>query len=47
MFGSSHISNVLIGVEYKNCSQTLDVCLLSAVLFGQIKSKLNYKMASP
>ena len=52
MSGSSHIQNVLIGVKCWNCCQTLDVYLLFAILFGQIKSKLNYrlvtyKLASP
>ena len=52
MFGSSHIRSVLIGVEYRNCGQTLDVFLLFATLLGQIKSTLNYrlvnyKLASP
>ena len=36
--GSSHIQSVLIGVEYKNCCQTLDVYLSFAILLGQIKS---------
>ena len=30
MCGSCHIGNVLIGVEYRNCCQTLDVYLLFA-----------------
>ena len=52
MSGSSHIGSVLIGVEYQNCRQTLNVYLLFAILLGQIKSKLNdrlvtYKLASP
>ena len=52
MSSSSHIQSVLIGVEYRNCYQTLDVYLLFAILLGQIKSKLNYrlvtyKLASP
>ena len=52
MSGSSHIQSVLIGVEYRNCRPTLDVYLLFAILLGQIKSKLNYrlvtyKLASP
>ena len=38
--GSSHIRSVLIGVEYRNYHQTLDVYLLFALLLGQIKSKL-------
>ena len=37
MSGSSHIRSVLIGVEYRNYHQTLDVYLLFAVLLGQIK----------
>ena len=46
------ISFVLIGVEYRNYCQTLDVYLLFAILLRQIKSKLNYrlvtyKLASP
>ena len=40
MRGSSHIRSVLIGVEYRNCCQTLDAYLLFAILLGQIKSKL-------
>ena len=52
MSGSSHIQSVLIGVEYRNCRRTLNVYLLFAILLGQIKSKLNYrlvtyKLASP
>ena len=42
MFDSSHIRNVLIGVEYQNCCQTLDVYLLFAIWMGQIQSKLVY-----
>ena len=34
MSGSSHILSVLIGVEYQNCLQTLDGCLLFATLQG-------------
>ena len=44
MSGSSHIGSVLIGVKYGNCHRTLDVYLLFAILLGQIKSKLNYKL---
>ena len=49
---SSHIQSVRIGVEYRNCRQTLDVYLLFFILLGQIKSKLSYrlvtyKLASP
>ena len=52
MSDSSHIRSVLIGDEYRNCRQTLDVYLLFAILIGQITSKLNYrlvtyKLASP
>ena len=52
MSGSSHIRSVLIGVEYRNFCRTLDVYLLFAILHGQTKSKLNYrlvtyKLASP
>ena len=42
MSGSSHIQSVLIGVEYRNCCQTLVVYLLFAILIEQIKSKLIY-----
>ena len=45
--GSSHIRSVLVGVKYKNCRRTLDVYLHFAILLGQIKSKLNYKLVSP
>ena len=38
--GSSHIQSLLIGVEYRNCRQTLDVYLLFAIRMGQIQSKL-------
>ena len=31
MCGSCHIQNILIGVEYQNCCQTLDVYLLFAI----------------
>ena len=31
MCGSCHIRNVLIGIEYRNCGQTLDVYLLFAI----------------
>ena len=52
MRGSSHIQSVLIGVEYRNCCQTLDVYLRFAILLGQIQSELSYrlvtyKLASP
>ena len=42
MFGSSHIPSVLIGVEYLNYRQTLDVYLLFAIWMGQIQLKLIY-----
>ena len=47
-----HIQNVLIGVKYRNCCQTVDVYLVFAILLGQIISKINqrlvtYKLASP
>ena len=52
MCGSCHIWSFLIGVEYWNWRQTLDVYLLFAILLGQICQKLNYrfvtyKLASP
>ena len=52
MCGSSHIHSVQIGIEYWNCHQTLDVYLIFAILLGQSKSKLDYrlvthKLASP
>ena len=52
MSHSYHIQSVLIGIEYRNCRQTLDVYLLFAALHGQVKSKVNYrlvtyKLASP
>ena len=34
--------HVLIGVEYQNCCQTLDVYLLFAIWMGQIQSQLIY-----
>ena len=40
--GSSHIRSVLIGVEYQNYCQTLDVYLLFAIWIGQIQLKLIY-----
>ena len=46
MTGSSHIQSVLVGVKYQNCCQTLDVYLLFAILLGQIKSKLNYRLVT-
>ena len=44
MSGSSHIRNVLIGVEYWNCCRTLNVYLLFAILLGHITSKVNYRL---
>ena len=46
MSGSSHIQSVLIGVEYQNCRATLDVYLLFAILLGQRKSKVNYRLVT-
>ena len=46
MSASSHIRSVLIGVEYQNCHRTLDVYLLFAILLGQIKSKVNYRLVT-
>ena len=46
MCGSSHIQSVLIGVEYRNCCQTLDVYLHVAILIGQIQSKPIYKLVT-
>ena len=46
MSGSSHIQSVVIGVEYQNCHQTLDVYSLFAILLGQIKSKVNYRLVT-
>ena len=40
MCGSCHIRNVLIGVEYQNCRQT--IYFLFAIWMGQIQSKLIY-----
>ena len=37
MCGSCHIQNILIGVEYQNCCQTLDVYLLVAISIGKIQ----------
>ena len=44
--GSSHIQSFIIGVEYRNCCRTLNVYLLFALLLGQTKSKLNYRLVS-
>ena len=46
MSSSSHIQGVLIGVKYRNCRRTLDVYLLFAILLGQIKLKLNYRLVT-
>jgi hypothetical protein len=46
MSGSSHIQSVLIGVEYRNCRQTLDVYLLVASSIGQVQSKPIYKLVT-
>ena len=40
MCGSFHNQSFLIGVEYRNCRQTLDVYLLFAIWMGLIQSKL-------
>ena len=37
MCESSHIWIVLIGIEYQNCRQTLDVYLLVAISIGKIQ----------
>ena len=37
-----HMQSFLIGVEYRNCCQTLDIYLLFAIWMGQIQSKLIY-----
>ena len=42
MCGSCHIRNVLIGIEYQNCCQTLDVYLLFADWMGPILLKMIY-----
>ena len=49
--GSSHIQSVLIGIEYRNYCQTLNVYLLFAIWMGQIQLKLidifvTYELAS-
>ena len=46
MCGSCHIRNFVIGMEYQNCRRTLDVYLLFAILLGQIKSELNYRLVT-
>jgi hypothetical protein len=46
MSSSSHIQSILIGVEYQTFQQTLDVYLLFAILLGQIKSELNYRLVT-
>ena len=40
MCGSCHTRNVLIGIECRNCCQTLDVYLLFTIWMGLIQSKL-------
>ena len=40
MRDSSRIRSVLIGVEYQNCHQSLDVYLQFAIWIRQIQSKL-------
>ena len=42
MSGSSHIRSVLIGIEYQNYCQILDVYLLFAIWVGQVQLKLIY-----
>ena len=42
MCGSCHIWNVLIGVKYWNCCQTLDGYILLAIWMEPIRSKLIY-----
>ena len=42
MSGSSHIRSVLIGVEYRNYRQTLNVYLLLAIWMEKIQLKLIY-----
>ena len=44
--GSCHIPSVLIGVKYYYFLRILDVYLLFAILLGQIKSKLNYRLVT-
>ena len=44
MSGSIHIQSVLIGVEYQNCYQALDVYLVFTILLWQIKPRLNYRL---
>ena len=46
MYGSCHIWNALIDVEYWNCCQTFDVYLLFAIWKGQIQWKLIYIFVS-
>ena len=40
MCGTCHIQNVLIGVKYWNCRQTLDFCLLFVIWMRPFQSKL-------
>ena len=42
MCDSCHIRNVLIGVKYRNCHQTLDVYLPFATWMGQIQNKTSF-----
>ena len=46
MCGSCHMQGELNVVEYRNWHQTLDAYLLFAILLGQIKSKLNYRLVT-
>ena len=46
MSGSSYIQGVLPGLEIGNCRRTLDVYLVFAILFGEIISKLNYRLVT-
>ena len=46
MSGSSYIQGVLTGFEIGNCRRTLDVYLVFAILFGEIISKLNYRLVT-
>ena len=39
MSGSSHIQSVLIGVDYRNCHRTLDVCNLVLTEFAQAEEQ--------
>ena len=46
MCGGSFIKCVLIGVEYRNYCQTLDIYLLVAISIGQIESEPIYKLVT-